>query len=51
MTLIGGLAYLSIPHDRRVQLYEAIQWEKTIFVIMGITLVVGLYLTVSAFGA
>jgi len=51
MTLIGGVAYLCISHDRRVRLYEAVQWEKSIFVIMAITLVVGLYLTVSAFSA
>jgi hypothetical protein len=51
LTLIGGVVYLAISHDRRLQFYEAIQWEKNIFVVMGITLVVGLYLTVSAFSA
>ena len=51
LTLIKGVAFLALPPRRMVKLYEALRYEKLFFVYMGITLGLGLYLTISAFSS
>jgi hypothetical protein len=51
LILIKGLAFLALPLARAVKLYDALQYEKFFFVYIGVTLAIGVYLTVSAFRA
>ncbi len=50
LTLLKGLTLLALPPSTAARFYEALQYEKLFFVYMGVTLVLGLYLMVSAFG-
>jgi hypothetical protein len=51
MALIKGLTFLALPTGQMIKLYEALQYEKLFFVYMGVTIALGLYLTVSAVSA
>lgn len=51
MTLGKGLLFLLLSQERTVRLYDALRYEKYFFVFMSLTLALGLYLTVAAFGA
>lgn len=51
LTLFKGLAFLLLPPARAVKFYDALQYERLFFVYMGLTLAIGLYLTVAAFNA
>jgi hypothetical protein len=51
LTLIKGLAFLTLPSGQMIKIYEALQYEKRFFVFMGVTFALGLYLSISAFTA
>ncbi len=51
LTLIKGLSFLALPPTLADKVYKALQYERLFFVYMGLTFVLGLYLTVSAFSA
>jgi len=51
VSLIKGLAFLALPPGQMVRLYEALQYEKLFFIYMGVTLALGLYLTIAGFSA
>jgi hypothetical protein len=51
LMLIKGFTFLAVPMARAEKLYEALQYEKFFFVYMSVTLVIGIYLTGSAFWA
>jgi len=51
VSLVKGLAFLALPPGQMTKLYEALQYERLFFVYMGVTLALGLYLTIAAFSA
>jgi hypothetical protein len=51
VSLLKGLAFLFLSPGQMMKLYEALQYEKLFFVYMGVTLALGLYLTIAAFSA
>ena len=51
LTLIKGLAFLTLPPACAEKFYDALQYEKLFFVYMSVTFALGLYLTVSSFSA
>jgi hypothetical protein len=51
LTLIKGLMFLAFPPAKAASFYESLRYEKLFFVYMGVTFVLGLYLTISAFSA
>ena len=51
LTLIKGLTFLALPPAKAESFYEALRYEGLFFVYMGVTFVLGLYLTISAFSA
>jgi vacuolar-type H+-ATPase subunit I/STV1 len=51
LTLIKGLTFLALPPDKAASFYESLRYERLYFVYMGVTFVLGLYLTISAFSA
>jgi hypothetical protein len=50
-SLLKGLVFLALPSERTVRLYEGLHYEKRFFVFTGISLVLGLYLTIAGFTA
>ena len=51
VSLIKGLAFLFLPPGQMTKLYETLRYERLFFVYMGLTLALGLYLTIAAFSA
>jgi hypothetical protein len=51
LTLMKGLTFLALPPAKAAKFYEALQYKRLFFVYMGVTFVLGLYLTISAFSA
>jgi hypothetical protein len=51
VSLIKGLAFLFLRPGQMAKLYEALQYERLFFIYMGVTLALGLYLTIAAFSA
>ena len=51
LALIKGLAFLALPPTKMVKLYDALQYERYFPVYMGVTLGLGLYLSIAAFSA
>ncbi len=51
LTLIKGLVFLTLPPSQMMKFYETLQYERLFFVYMGVTLALGLYLTIAAFSA
>jgi len=51
LALIKGLAFLALPPTQMVKLYDALQYERYFPVYMGVTLGLGLYLSIAAFSA
>jgi hypothetical protein len=49
LTLIKGLTFLALPSAKAARFYEALKYDRFFFVYMGLTFVLGLYLTLSAF--
>jgi len=49
-SLIKGLVFLALSPERMVRLYDALHYEKRFYILMSITLALGLYLTIAAFG-
>ncbi len=50
VVLLKALALLFVPQDQMIRLYEALNYKKYFFAYMSATLVLGLYLTIAAFG-
>jgi hypothetical protein len=57
VTLIGwlvtmrGAVLLVLSEDVKLKLFEALRYEERFFVYMGVTLILGIYLTFAAFSA
>ncbi len=51
VSLIKGLAFLFLPPGQMTKLYETLRYERLFFIYMGVTLALGLYLTIAAFSA
>ena len=51
LTLIKGLTFLALPPAQCVRLYDGLQYERFFFVFMGVSLALGLYLSIAAFSA
>lgn len=51
LAVIRGVGLLALSPDRVMKLFEALRYEERFYVYMGITLVLGLYLTVAGFSA
>ena len=51
LALIKGLAFLALPPTQMVKLYDALQYKRFFPVYMGVTLCLGLYLSIAAFSA
>jgi len=49
VSLIKGLALLASPPGQLAKLYQALQYERFYLAYVGVTLVLGLYLTIAAF--
>jgi hypothetical protein len=48
---IRGAVLLALPQDAVMKLFEALRYEKLFYVYMAVTLVLGVFLTIAAFGA
>jgi hypothetical protein len=46
---IRGGVLLVLPHDTILKLFETVRYEERFHVYMGVTLILGVYLTVAAF--
>lgn len=51
LAVIRGVGLLALSPARVMKLFEALRYEERFYVYMGITLVLGLYLTVAGFSA
>ena len=49
VSLVKGLVFLALSGERTIGLYEAVRYEKNFYALMGVTLALGVYLTVAAF--
>ena len=49
--LIKGFVLLALPPGRMAKLYEALRYERFYLAYVGVTLALGLYLTIAAFTA
>jgi hypothetical protein len=50
-SLIKGVALLALPPRQTANLYKAVRYERFYLAYMGVTLALGLYLTIAAFTA
>ena len=50
-SLIKGAALLALPPGQMAKLYEALRYERFYLAYVGVTLALGLYLTIAAFTA
>jgi hypothetical protein len=50
-SLIKGFALLALPPRQMAKLYEALRYERFYLAYVGVTLALGLYLTIAAFTA
>ncbi len=50
-SLIKGVALLALPAGRMANLYKALRYERFYLAYVGVTLALGLYLTIAAFTA
>jgi hypothetical protein len=48
---IRGAVLLALPQDAVMKLFEALRYEKVFYVYMAVTLVLGVFLAIAAFGA
>ena len=48
---IRGAVLLALPHDATIKFFEALRYEERFYVYMGVTLVLGLFLTFAGFSA
>ena len=48
---IRGAVLLGLPQDMTTKLFDALRYEEFFYVYMGVTLVLGLYLTIAGFSA
>jgi hypothetical protein len=48
---IRGAVLLALPQDTKLRVFEALRYDERFHVYMGATLVLGIFMTVSAFGA
>jgi hypothetical protein len=48
---IRGAVLLALPQDAVMKLFEALRYEKLFYVYMAVTLLLGVFLTIAAFGA
>jgi hypothetical protein len=48
---IRGAVQLALPRDAMIKLFEAVRYEERFYVFMGVTLLLGIYLTVASFAA
>jgi hypothetical protein len=51
VSLIKGVVLLAFPSGQMAKLYEAIRYERFFLAYVGVTLALGIYLTISAFSA
>jgi hypothetical protein len=51
VSLIKGVVLLALPQGQMAKLYEAIRYERYYLAYVGVTLALGLYLTIAAFTA
>ena len=49
--LIKGLVLLALPPGQMAKLYEALRYERFYLAYVGVTLALGLYMTIAAFSA
>ena len=49
ISLIKGLALLALPPGQMAKVYQALQYERFYLAYVGVTLALGLYLTIAAF--
>lgn len=47
---IRGAVLLALPQDTKLRIFEALRYEERFQVYMGTTLVLGIFMTVAAFG-
>jgi hypothetical protein len=50
MTIRGG-ALLVLSQDTKLRIFEAVRYEERFYVFMGVTLILGIYLTFASFSA
>ena len=48
---IRGAVLLALPQDAVIKFFEALRYEERLYVYMGVTLVLGLFLTFAGFSA
>ena len=51
VSLIKGVVLLALPAGQMAKLYKAMRYERFYLAYMGVTLALGLYLTIAAFSA
>jgi len=51
LMLIRGVGLLALSPDKVIKVVEALRYEERFYLYMGVTLVLGLYLTYAGFGA
>jgi ribose/xylose/arabinose/galactoside ABC-type transport system permease subunit len=51
VSLIKGVVLLALPPGQMAKLYEAMRYERFYLAYAGVTLALGLYLTIAAFSA
>jgi len=50
-SLIKGIALMALPQGQMAKLYKALRYERFYLAYVGVTLALGLYLTIAAFSA
>ena len=50
-SLIKGIALMALPQGQMAKLYKALRYERFYLAYVGVTLALGLYMTIAAFGA
>jgi hypothetical protein len=51
LMVIRGGGLLALPEDAAIKLFEAMRYEQLFYVYMGVTLILGVYLTYAGFSA
>jgi len=50
-SVIKGIALMALPQGQMVKLYKALRYERFYLAYVGVTLALGLYMTIAAFSA
>lgn len=51
LMVIRGIVLLALSPDAMIKVFEAVRYEQNFYIFMGVTLVLGLFLTVASFTA